>query len=82
MFLHNSVYHIILNIIIQCMFAMMLEKNQGSIRVGILYFGGGATGALGAGCLRPDLVVGASAGVYALLISHLSHIILVSIQKF
>lgn len=77
MLLHDNVCHIILNVIIQCLFALNLEKHQGSARVAFLYMGGGIIGALGASSIRPDLVVGASAGVYALLISHLSHIILV-----
>lgn len=76
MLLHNNIFHILLNVVMQCLFAVILEKNQGSVRVGILYFGSGVVGAITASCLRPDLVVGASAGVYALLISHLSHIAL------
>lgn len=78
MLLHDSWFHLSLNLIIQCLFAGALEKKQGHLRVGVLYLGGGAVGALGASCVRPDLVIGASAGVYALLTSHISHVILVS----
>lgn len=45
-----------------------------------VYFGGGIGGALGAAVMRGDLIVGASAGVYALLLSYVSHIILVNIK--
>lgn len=77
-FLHGSWYHLILNVIIQCIFAWYLEKQQGNFRVSLIYVLSGITGALGAACVLPDLIVGASAGVYALLISHIAHIILVS----
>lgn len=76
MLLHDSWFHLSLNVIIQCLFAAALEKKQGHGRVGALYLGGGALGALGASCIRPDLVIGASAGVYALLTSHISHVLL------
>ncbi|XP_056647006.1 protein rhomboid isoform X1 [Diorhabda sublineata] len=76
MLIHDGWYHFVLNIIIQCIFAVLLEKRQGHIRVLILYFLGGFTGVLGASCVHPDLVIGASAGVYALLISNIPDIIL------
>ncbi|KAF5291206.1 hypothetical protein FQA39_LY14448 [Lamprigera yunnana] len=76
MLLHNNIVHLILNIVIQCLYAIFLEKHQGILRVIALYFGCGIVGALVTACVRPDLVIGASAGIYALLISYLSHIIL------
>lgn len=52
---------------------------QGRIGVATIYLGGGVCGALGASLLQPSLfLVGASAGVYALLTSHLAHLYLVS----
>ncbi|XP_056647012.1 protein rhomboid isoform X2 [Diorhabda sublineata] len=42
----------------------------------MLIHDGGFTGVLGASCVHPDLVIGASAGVYALLISNIPDIIL------
>lgn len=78
MLVHDDWYHLMLNVVIQCIFAVLLEKRQGHLRVLILYFLGGFTGVLGAACVHPDLVIGASAGVYALLISNVSDIILVS----
>ncbi|XP_018332143.1 protein rhomboid-like [Agrilus planipennis] len=76
MFLHTSWGHLALNIIVQCFFAIALEKIQGSLRVLVVYFVGGITGALNAACMSPDVVVGASAGSYSLLLSHMSHILL------
>ena len=50
--------------------------------VATIYLGGGVCGALGASLVHPSLyLVGASAGVYALLTSHLAHLYLVSKPK-
>ncbi|CAG9863565.1 unnamed protein product [Phyllotreta striolata] len=76
MFVHDDWYHVTLNVLIQTIFAVLPEKRQGRWRVLLLYFLGGFLGVLAASCVRPDIVIGASAGVYALLISHLSDIIL------
>lgn len=77
MFLHSSWHHLIPNVLIQCIFAWFLEIWQGGLIVGFLYIISGIVGALGASCISPNLLVGASAGVYALLISHIAHIVLV-----
>ncbi|KAL3270312.1 hypothetical protein HHI36_009363 [Cryptolaemus montrouzieri] len=69
MLIHEDAVHLVLNMILQCIFAFFLETKQGRIRVGIVYLVGGLTGALGASCLNPGLLIGASAGVYSLLIS-------------
>lgn len=59
-----------------------LQVEQGRIGVATIYLGGGVCGALGASLLQPSLyLVGASAGVYALLTSHLAHLYLVSERK-
>lgn len=78
MLIHDNWYHLILNVVIQCLIAIPLERQQDSIRVGLVYVSGGFLGALGAACISPDYVIGASAGVYALLISHMSDLLLVS----
>lgn len=78
MFLHDSWVHLALNVIAQCVFAIALENNQSRNRVLLVYFLGGASGALGASCVRSDPVVGASAGAYALLISHVPRIMMVT----
>nr|XP_012217786.1 PREDICTED: rhomboid-related protein 2 isoform X2 [Linepithema humile] len=55
----------------------IIEVEQGRIGVATIYLGGGVCGALGASLLQPSLyLVGASAGVYALLTSHLAHLYL------
>lgn len=44
----------------------------------MIYFGGVLGGALGASIFQPNLLmVGASAGVYSLLLSHVPHILMV-----
>lgn len=55
---------------------------QGHCRVLVVYFGGVLFGALGSALTNPlQGVVGASAGVYSLLISHISHGILVCLKR-
>lgn len=72
MLLHTDMIHIVLNIIIQCLVAIPLECEQGSLRVAVVYLIAGLAGSLGTEFMDPDLsVVGCSAGVYALLISHI-----------
>lgn len=54
-----------------------LEREQGWWRVVVLWVGGLAAGALGAGLLQYRVrVVGASAAVYALLTAHISNVCL------
>jgi len=64
-----------LNIFIQLLVAFPLETEQGHLKVFTVFFLGVISGGIGACIFQPDLLmVGASAGVYSLLISHLSHI--------
>lgn len=82
MLLHSNALHLALNVVIQLVLATPLEVEQGRIGVATIYLGGGVCGALGASLLQPSLyLVGASAGVYALLTSHLAHLYLVSERK-
>ncbi|KAL6448789.1 hypothetical protein ACFW04_000520 [Cataglyphis niger] len=77
MLLHSNALHLALNVVIQLVLATPLEVEQGRIGVATIYLGGGVCGALGASLLQPSLyLVGASAGVYALLTSHLAHLYL------
>ncbi|XP_051159112.1 protein rhomboid-like isoform X2 [Leptopilina boulardi] len=77
MLLHSDALHLTLNVVIQLVLAMPLEIEQGRLAVIAIYLGGGACGALGASLLQPSLLLlGASAGVYALLTSHLAHLYL------
>lgn len=77
-FLHAGTAHLIINIILQLVIALPLEAEVGHLRVLSVYFGGILCGALSA-CLSNDggLMVGASSGIYSLLLSHLSHIFIV-----
>ncbi|XP_053675519.1 rhomboid-related protein 2 [Anopheles nili] len=75
-FLHAGNIHLVLNIIIQILVGFPLETEQGHLRVLFTYFAGVMAGGLGASIFEPSLMVGASAGVYCLLVSHIPHIIL------
>lgn len=60
------------------MVGLPLETEQGHLKVFLVYFGGVLGGALGASIFQPNLLmVGASAGVYSLLLSHVPHILMV-----
>lgn len=62
----------------QIFVATPLEMEQNHFRVFTVYFGGVLFGALGSAVTNPNQsVLGASAAVYSLLISHISHSILV-----
>lgn len=79
MLLHIDFVHLGLNVIIQCILGTPLEYEQGHLRTALIYIGGGLGGSLGASVLDAQLfMVGASGGVYALLISHIANIALVS----
>lgn len=77
MLLHSDSLHLALNIAIQCLLAAPLEHEQGHLRTSLVYLGGVVGGSLGTSMLEPELyVMGASGGVYALLISQLANILL------
>ncbi|XP_055548382.1 protein rhomboid [Wyeomyia smithii] len=75
-FLHAGAVHLMLNVIIQIMVAFPLETEQGHANVLAVYFGGVLAGGLGASIFEPTQMVGASAGVYCLLMSHIPHILM------
>ncbi|XP_058815494.1 rhomboid-related protein 2 [Topomyia yanbarensis] len=75
-FLHAGAVHLMLNVIIQIIVAFPLETEQGHVTVLLVYFGGVLAGGLGASVFEPTLMVGASAGVYCLLMSHIPHIVM------
>lgn len=81
MLVHSDWLHLTQNVILQCLFAYHVEKHQKWWKVVTLYIASGATGALGASCFRPEDVIGASAGVYGLLMSHLAHLIIVRVLR-
>ncbi len=81
MFLHGHHQHIIFNCLMQLVIGIPLEMSQtgwkGSFRVAGLYMAGVGMGCLGASVAQPDMyLLGASAGVYALIFAHLATLIL------
>uniref|UniRef100_A0A1Q3FSA0 Putative rhomboid family n=1 Tax=Culex tarsalis TaxID=7177 RepID=A0A1Q3FSA0_CULTA len=75
-FLHAGAVHLMLNVIIQIMVAFPLETEQGHGAVLAVYGAGVVAGGLGASVFEPTPMVGASAGVYCLLMSHIPHIVM------
>lgn len=70
-------FHLWSNIIFQLIVGILLEIIHGSKRVAIIYFSSVLGGSLFISVLSPQTyIVGASAGLYGLLFSHLSTIIL------
>lgn len=68
-------------LILKTLLATPLELEQGWWRCAGVYIGGGIAGALGASVVQPSLyMVGASAGVYALLVSHVANVLVVRIS--
>ncbi|XP_023170777.1 protein rhomboid [Drosophila hydei] len=77
MLLHADVWHLGINICLQCFIGVCLELEQGHWRVGVVYVTGGLCGSLANAWLLPELsLLGASAGVYAMLCSHVPHLVL------
>lgn len=65
--------------LLQLLVATPLETEQGHCKTLFVYLGGILFGALGSALFNPSqAMIGASAGVYSLLISHISHSVLVS----
>lgn len=78
MFIHDSSSMLIMNIVIQLLMAIPLETHHAWWRVTIVYFCGGIGAALGhtvTGQTGP--LIGASAGVYALISANFAFIVLV-----
>ena len=63
------------------MLSTILETEQGNWRVLCVYMGGILGGSLAASIFEESPMVGASSGVYSLLLSHIPHIIMVNIIK-
>ncbi|XP_017049050.1 protein rhomboid [Drosophila ficusphila] len=77
MLLHSDYWHLSLNICLQCFIGVCLEVEQGHWRLAVVYVVGGVAGALANAWLQPHLLLmGASAGVYAMLGSHVPHLVL------
>ncbi|KAI8043451.1 protein rhomboid [Drosophila gunungcola] len=77
MLLHSDYWHLTLNICLQCFIGICLEVEQGHCRLAVVYIVGGGAGSLANAWLQPHLLLmGASAGVYAMLGSHVPHLVL------
>jgi rhomboid-related protein 1/2/3 len=77
--LHAGTAHLLINIILQITIAITLETENGHLKTFYVYIGGILSGSLAASLMNDGLLmVGASSGIYSLLISHLSHIYLVN----
>ncbi|XP_037040919.1 rhomboid-related protein 1-like [Bradysia coprophila] len=77
MLAHNGQLHLLCNVIFQLIVGVLLEIVHGWKRIGIIYVSSVLGGSLFITVLSPQsYVVGASAGVYGLLFSHLSTIII------
>ncbi|XP_037035298.1 rhomboid-related protein 1-like [Bradysia coprophila] len=77
MFVHTRLPQLILNILLQLMLGVLLEIVHGWLPIAVIYFSSVIGGSLFITLFSPNsYVVGASAGVYGLLSSHLSSIIL------
>ncbi|ALC42859.1 rho-6 [Drosophila busckii] len=77
MLLHADAWHLWINICLQCFIGILLELEQGHCRVAAVYILGGLAGSVSNAWLQPGLsLLGASAGIYALLCSHVPHLVL------
>jgi hypothetical protein len=78
MLVHAGWTHIIFNVLIQVVLGIPLEMVHHWWRIMLIYFLGVIAGSLGTSISDPTVyLVGASAGVYALMSAHLSSVILV-----
>ncbi|XP_037823139.1 protein rhomboid isoform X1 [Lucilia sericata] len=76
MLLHSDVLHLSMNVCLQFVIGFCLESEQGHLRVACIYIIGGIAGSLATLYLQPQLsLMGASAGVYAMLMSHIPHLL-------
>ena len=75
--IHAGYLHLIFNIIVQLCLGVPLELIHKWWRVGLLYLAGVVAGSLGASISDPkSFLAGASGGVYALIATHLSNVVL------
>ena len=78
MLVHKDSIHLFINVFIQGILGFPLELEQGSIKCAAIYLIGGLSGSIGASIFSNiTFMVGASGGIYGLLMSHISNITLV-----
>lgn len=77
MFVHNDVWHLVSNVVVQLFLGIVLELVHGWWRVALVYLAGVLAGSLGTSILNPTYnLVGASGGVYALITAHIATILM------
>lgn len=78
MFVHSNFEHILGNLILQIFLGLPLELVHHWWRVSLVYVAGVLAGSLGHSLTSRNSLVGASAGVYALITAHIATVIMVS----
>lgn len=82
MFVHKGLSHILGNILMQLLLGLPLEIVH-KWRIVVVYLCGVLAGSMGTSLTTPQVyLVGASAGVYALITAHLANVCLVSYVQF
>lgn len=76
-FVHSSVLHLIGNVFMQIFLGVPLELVHSWWRVALVYLAGGLAGSIGHSLTGPIALVGASGGVYALIVAHIATVIMV-----
>lgn len=77
--LHAGPAHLVINIILQLVISLPLESEVGLMNLVFVYIFGIFSGSLAASISADfSLMVGASSGIYSLLMSHIPHIYMVS----
>jgi rhomboid-related protein 1/2/3 len=80
MFIHEDSSILVMNIMIQLLIAVALESRHSWWKVTIVYFSGGIGSALGHTTLsQSGYLIGASAGVYALISANFAFVVMVII---
>jgi rhomboid-related protein 1/2/3 len=73
-----SVFHLVVNLVVQIMLGIPLEMVHGWWRVLLVYLAGVIAGSLGTSISDPKVyLAGASGGVYAIIAAHLASICMV-----
>lgn len=81
--LHAGPAHLVINIILQLVIAFPLESEVGHLSIVFVYVFGIFSGSLAASVSADfSFMVGASSGIYSLLMSHIPHIYMVSFKSF
>lgn len=80
-FVHSDGWHLVFNVIIQILLGVPLELVHRWWRVALIYLAGVAAGSMGVAVISNTCLIGASPGVYALIIAHIVTIIKVKFRR-